>query len=65
MVKKLILKNITQQYKADIAIQKCIDFISCKKKKNVSTMLWGSGTMVSHLIGEVMLSKLTRKYDII
>ena len=61
--KQLNLKDITRQYKADVTVHKCVDFILCEK--NVSTVSWGRNIVLSQSIGEVTLPKLTRKCDII
>ena len=59
---KLKLKKITRQYKSDYTIHKCVDFILCDS--NVSSVSWGSKTVLSQSMGEVTLPKLTRKSDI-
>ena len=61
--KQINLKSITQQYKADVTIHKGVDFILCDK--NVSTVSWGSKTVLSQSIGDITLPKLTRKCDVI
>ncbi len=60
--KKLNLKTITRQNKSDCTVHKCVDFIL--NEQNVSSVSWGSKTILSQSIGEIVLPKLTRKLEI-
>ena len=60
--KKLNLKTITRQYKTDAIIKKCVDFIL--SDQNISSVSWGSKTVLSQSIGEITLPKLTRKCEV-
>ena len=59
---RINLKTITRQNKTDFTIQKCVDFIL--SDFNVSSVSWGSRTVLSQSKGEITLPKLTRKSEI-
>ena len=57
--KKINLKAISRQSKCDSTIEKCVDFIL--SDMNVSSVSWGSKTVLTQSTGEAILPKLTRK----
>ena len=59
---KLNLSTITRQFKDDLTIIKCVDFVL--SDKNVSSVAWGTKVLLSQSVGEVTLPKLTRKTPI-
>lgn len=60
--RRLNIKTIIRKCKDESIVQKCVDFIL--SDSNVSSVAWGTKTVLLQSIGEITLPKLTRKKPI-